>query len=207
MASSRGRYRMHRYCCVNHTAPDRYPSAWYAFDAGLARFYVLQAAWPNSNLGTADMYRNDHDAHWRTSSAEMQWLRHDLRTHRRRVLFAFFHFPLNADGATEGSDPWLHGPRHLEGVLGKHGVDVVFNGHAHIYERNARSAPGMPISYVTGGGGGNLHELASAVHSTVTLSGGPTARTRTEALAAKPLCQARSRTSSTSFWFAFMVGR
>ena len=160
VASSRGRYRMHRYCCVNHTAPDRYPSAWYAFDAGLARFYVLQAAWPNSNLGTADMYRNDHDAHWRTSSAEMQWLRHDLRTHRRRVSFAFFHFPLYADGATEGSDPWLHGPRHLEGVLGKHGVDVVFNGHAHIYERNARSAPGMPISYVTGGGGGKLQPVS-----------------------------------------------
>ena len=115
VTSSPGRYRMHRYCCVNHTAPGRYPSAWYAFDAGLARFYVLQAAWPNGNLGTGDMYRNDHDVHWRTSSAEMHWLRHDLRTHHRRVSFAFFHFPLYADSATEGSDPWLHGPRHLEG--------------------------------------------------------------------------------------------
>ena len=159
-SSSHGRYRMHRYCCVNRTKAGRYPSAWYAFDAGRARFYVLQAAWPNSNLGTADMYRNDHDVHWRTSSAEMRWLRHDLRTHHRPVSFAFFHFPLYADAATEGSDPWLHGAGHLEAVLGKHGVDVVFNGHAHIYERNARSGSGRPISYVTGGGGGKLQPVS-----------------------------------------------
>ena len=69
VSSSKGRYRMHRYCCVNHTDPAYYPTAWYAFDAGRARFYVLQAAWPNGNNGTADMYRNDHDVHWTTSSA------------------------------------------------------------------------------------------------------------------------------------------
>ena len=160
VSSSKGRYRMHRYCCVNHTDPAHYPSAWYAFDAGRARFYVLQAAWPNGNNGTADMYRNDHDVHWTTSSAEMRWLRHDLRTHHRPVAFAFFHFPLYADAATEGSDPWLQGDGKLEAVLGRHGVDVVFNGHAHIYERNAPSAPGMPVSYVTGGGGGKLQPVS-----------------------------------------------
>jgi hypothetical protein len=45
-------------------------------------------------------------------------------------------------------------------VLGKHGVDIVFNGHSHIYERNARSSRGMPISYVTGGGGGKLQPVS-----------------------------------------------
>ena len=34
--------------------PTDYPSGWYAFDAGLARFYVLTAAWDDSNSGTAD---------------------------------------------------------------------------------------------------------------------------------------------------------
>lgn len=160
VSSSDGRYRMHRYCCVNGTTPGRYPSAWYAFDAGRARFYVLQAAWPNTNVGTADVYRNDYDAHWTTSSAEMRWLRHDLRTHHSPVSFAFFHFPLYADTVTEGSDPWLHGADHLEDLLGKHGVDVVFNGHAHIYERNAPSALGMPVSYVTGGGGAKLQPVS-----------------------------------------------
>ena len=159
MSASHGRYAMARHCCVNRTDPGIYPSAWYAFDAGRARFYVLQAAWPDSNLGTASPYRNDHDVHWKASSAEMRWLRHDLRTHRRPVAFAFFHFPLYADAVAEGSDPWLQGAGRLEDVLGSHGVDVVFNGHAHLYERNAPSAPGMPVSYVTGAGGSRLQPV------------------------------------------------
>jgi hypothetical protein len=40
-------------------------------------------------------------------------------------------------------------------------VDIVFNGHAHIYERNRRSAPGMPITYVTGGGGGKPEPVSN----------------------------------------------
>ena len=154
--ASRGRYAMARHCCVNGTDPGIYPNAWYAFDAGRARFYVLQAAWPDSNLGSAGPYRNDRDAHWKASSAEMRWLRHDLRTHHRPLAFAFFHFPLYADAGAEGSDAWLQGAGRLEDVLGSHGVDVVFNGHAHLYERNAPSGPGMPVSYVTGGGGATL---------------------------------------------------
>ena len=158
--SSKGRYRMERYCCVNGTSPHQYPSVWYAFGAGRARIYVLDAAWPNGNLGHGDMYQNDHDAHWRITSDEYRWLRHDLQTHPRRVSFAFFHFPLYSDNASESSDPWLNGPRRLEGLLGRYGVDIVFNGHAHIYERNAPSASGMPASYVTGGGGGRLASVS-----------------------------------------------
>ena len=207
VSSSHGSYRMHRYCCVNNTAPGRYPRAWYAFDAGLARFYVLQAAWPNGNVGTGDMYRNDHDVHWRASSAEMHWLRHDLRTHHRRVSFAFFHFPLYADAATEGSDPWLHGPRHLEGLLGKHGVDIVFNGHAHIYERNAPSAPGMPVSYVTGGGGGKLQPVSGCGPlDRYAIGWAYSAHTHGSACgSAAP--RARSTTSSTSCWCVSADGR
>jgi hypothetical protein len=161
VASSKGRYRMERYCCVNGTSPHSYPSVWYAFDAGKARIYVLDAAWPNGNLGHGDMYENDHDAHWRIRSDEFRWLRRDLRTHHQRVSFAFFHFPLYSDNASESSDPWLSGPDRLEGLLGRHGVDIVFNGHAHIYERNAPSATGMPASYVTGGGGGRLASVSN----------------------------------------------
>jgi hypothetical protein len=65
------------------------------------------------------------------------------------------------DNATETSDPWLHGSGHLEELLGDHGVDIVFSGHAHLYERNAASAPGMPVTYVSGGGGGRLEPVSS----------------------------------------------
>ena len=153
-AASRGRYSMQNFCCQNRTNAASYPDSWYAFNAGPARFYVLEAAWADSNVGNADLYRNDFDAHWRRTRAEYRWLKRDLNTHHRPIAFAFFHFPLYADTSHEGTDAMLHGPHHLEDLLGSHGVDIVFNGHAHLYERNHRSAPGMPISYVTGGGGG-----------------------------------------------------
>jgi hypothetical protein len=160
-SASRGRYTMQTFCCQNRTKAASYPSSWYAFNAGPARFYVLQASWADSNVGDADLYRNDYDAHWRHTRPEYRWLRHDLRTHHRPIAFAFFHFPLYADNSHEGTDPWLHGTGHLEHLLGTHGVDIVFNGHAHIYERNHRSAPGMPISYVTGGGGATVAPVSN----------------------------------------------
>ena len=45
-----------------------YPSAWYAFTQGNARFYVLTAAWPDGNVGTATNYKNDYDNHWTPNS-------------------------------------------------------------------------------------------------------------------------------------------
>jgi hypothetical protein len=160
VATSRGRYEMESYCCPNGSDPVTYPSSWYAFNEGGARFYVLEAAWGNSNVGDGDLYSNDYEAHWTTTRAEYQWLQNDLENHRRQVSFAFFHFPLYSDNGTETSDPWLHGNGHLEELLGDHGVDIVFNGHAHIYERNQASAPGMPVSYVTGGGGAHLEPVS-----------------------------------------------
>ena len=64
-----------------------------------------------------------------------------------------FHYPLYSDNATEPRTP-LQGPRSLEGLLGRYGVDIAFNGHAHIYQRNVKPFAGGLITYVTGGGGG-----------------------------------------------------
>jgi hypothetical protein len=153
--SSGGRYEMDTYCCTNGTRSASYPSAWYAFDAGPARFYILDAAWANSNVGTADVYKNDFDNHWTTSSAEYHWLEDDLEAHPGGLKFAFFHFPLHSPNATEGSDPYLSGPSNLEGLLAEHGVDIVFNGHAHTYARSPGSSS-APVNYVTGGGGARL---------------------------------------------------
>jgi hypothetical protein len=41
VAASGGRYQTDTYCCTNGTTQKDYPSTWYAFDVGLARFYVL----------------------------------------------------------------------------------------------------------------------------------------------------------------------
>jgi len=153
-SSSNGRYRMQRYCCTNGTTAASYPSAWYAFDAGTARFYILDASWANSNVGTADLYKNDFDNHWATPSDEYTWLQNDLASHPGGVKFAFFHFPLHSANSTEASDTYLSGAGSLEGLLAQNDVDIIFNGHAHTY---ARSTPaGMPVNYITGGGGADL---------------------------------------------------
>jgi hypothetical protein len=156
VSRSSGRYSMETYCCVNGTSSASYPSAWYAFDAGNARFYVLEAAWSSSNNGTADQYKNDFDTHWTPSSAEYQWLENDLQTHTSQLKFAFFHYPMYSSNATELSDTWLRGTNSLEGLLARNGVDIGFSGHAHNYTRNVKPNDGSLVTYVTGGGGARL---------------------------------------------------
>ena len=117
VSGSGGRYQMDTYCCANGTSSKSYPSMWYAFDAGQARFYVLTASWSNANVGSTNLYDNDYDAHWLPSSPEYQWLAADLASHSTSLKFAFFHFPLYSANSTEASDTSLSGTSHLEGLL------------------------------------------------------------------------------------------
>ncbi|MGH8861031.1 MAG: metallophosphoesterase, partial [Jatrophihabitantaceae bacterium] len=152
-ATSGGRYLMEPYPSINGTSPTSYPSMWYAFDAGGARFYILTAAWSDANNGTAAVYQNDRDQHWTTGSAEYQWLAADLAAHPKALKFAFWHYPLYADSGGQPSDTLLQGGSGtLQGLLNQSGVAIVFNGHAHGYERNKPDAAGM-VSYVFGNGG------------------------------------------------------
>ncbi len=74
--------------------------------------------------------------------------------------FAFFHYPLYSTVPFVESDTYLQGSTGLEGLLARNGVDLSFNGHAHVYERNA-PVYGM-TSYITGGGGAGLSSFADA---------------------------------------------
>jgi hypothetical protein len=154
-SSSGGRAAIETYCCVNGTASIKAPSIWYAFDYGRVRFYVLEAAWGSVKPGAATPYKNDHDSHWTSGSPEYRWLTSDLASHPGTAKFAFFHFPLYSDNSNDASDSYLQGPGELEGLLAGNGVRLVFNGHAHLYERNQTSFPTM-TQYVTGGGGARL---------------------------------------------------
>jgi hypothetical protein len=158
-AASGGRYAMETYCCTNGTTSKSYPSAWYAFDAGRARVYVLDASWSNSNVGTADLYKNDYDNHWTPSSAQYQWLAADLAAHPAALRIAVLHFPFYSDNATETADPYLTAPGSLAELLSRYGTDLVFNGHAHMYQRNVRIGADSFVSYVTGGGGGKVEPI------------------------------------------------
>lgn len=168
VSSSAGKYAMVTYCCTNGTQSQSQQSGWYAFDAGNARFYMLTTAWADSNLGnlpgtlrSPKLYQNDYDNHWTPNSAEYKWLEADLKAHADTVVkFAFSHFPFYSDQNEERSDTNLQGAASLEGLLGRYGVDVAFNGHAHVYQRNTRSNQGL-VTYVTGGGGADVQSLGN----------------------------------------------
>ncbi len=163
VAGSSGRYQQDDYCCTA-TMPghNTYPSAWYAFDWGNARFYMLDAAWSDQTGG----YDGDFQAHWNgpvpgcsVCGTQLNWLQTDLANpaNAGKLKFASFFYPLHSDSATQPSDTNLSGPTHLEGVLATGGVKMVFNGHAHDYERNTPQIAGSPmVSYVTGGGGATV---------------------------------------------------
>jgi hypothetical protein len=164
VAASNGKYTMETYTGIDGTTSSSYPSVWYAFTAGNVRFYILNADWNDNNVGTATggAYQVDRDYHWQTTSPEYQWLKADLQSHSNSVKLAFFHYPLRADSATERSDTYLQNDpnnpssiANLEGLLANNGVDLAFNGHTHIYQRNI-APPGGVTSYVTGGGGGKV---------------------------------------------------
>lgn len=164
-AASGGTYAMVSYPSIDGSNPGSYPTTYYAFSTGNVRIYVLDAAWGNSNVGNADggpcgshcaIYQVDHDAHWTTTSAQYQWLKQDLAAHPGGLKIAAFHFPLRSDDATEPDDTYLQNTPgstdSLEQLLHDNGVQLVFNGHAHDYQRNIAPAGGV-ISYTTGGGG------------------------------------------------------
>src|SRR6266702_3234309 len=159
--TSGGTYTNQTYCCVNGTSSANYGSEWYAFNAGPARFYVLDSAWGDTNTGTASVYANDQAAHFAPGDPEYDWLLNDLNNNPTPLKFAFSHYPVYSDSPSQTSDTDLQGASRLEGLLGQHGVNIWFNGHAHIYERNKPSASGMPVTYITGGGGAALGSIGS----------------------------------------------
>ncbi|MEV3858788.1 metallophosphoesterase family protein [Streptomyces sp. NPDC050095] len=166
-AASNGVFDLVTYPSYLGSAGIDYPTTYYAFTTGGVRFYLLDAAWGNSNTGGATggtcgthcaIYEQDAHAHWQPGSAEMQWLQADLAAHPTGAKFAFFHFPLHSDSASEPSDTYLTAPGGLEDVLRTGGVDLVFNGHSHIYQRNDTT----PVSYVTGGGGADVNTVGTS---------------------------------------------
>lgn len=164
--SSEGRFRQDDYCCTPtmESAHEDYASAWYAFDWGRARFYVLESAWVDG----ARAYQGDFQAHWNgpvrgcpMCGRELEWLQQDLAAHATTpVKFAFLHYPFHVDNSAERSNSFTSGTTALEGLLAANGVDIAFTGHAHVYERNLPQVGGL-VTYVTGGGGGELSPINS----------------------------------------------
>lgn len=159
-ALSGGRYSIDTYCCLNGTTTGDYASVWYAIDAGLARIYVLEAAWADTNLGTADAYKNNYDYFFAPGTPQWTWLSADLASHPAAVKLAIVHYPLYSDNPNEPSNPYLTMAGGLEDLLDQYNVQITFSGHSHTYERN-NPVGGNVITYLAGGGGAQLAPLPS----------------------------------------------
>jgi len=223
-AASGGTYAYDSYPSIpgDGTTAGSYPDDWYAIADGNVRIYVLDGAWADgSNVGTATGaactaageeacpgYQVDHDAHWTTSSPQYKWLAADLASHPNQIKLAVWHYPLRSDEDSQDSDVYLENSpdnpyqsSSLESLLAANGVKVVFNGHAHTYQRIAPAGTGLVTNYVTGGGGGVLEPVNTASTCTGFKSAGsiyalgwsPTSNTGTACGSAAPTPQSAAQ--------------
>jgi len=111
---------------------------WYTFDYGNARFVCLQV---------------DGNADFGPGSEQYVWLEETLAANTQPWLFVVFHVPAYTSVRVGLEDAVRQA---LSPLFEQHGVDVVFNGHSHNYERNEVNG----ITYVvTGGGGAPLYAM------------------------------------------------
>src|SRR3954453_20837064 len=82
---------------------------------------------------------------------QVQWIGTELKNAREDWKIAYFHHPLYSSGGRRGSGGALRVP--LEPLFVKYGVNVVYSGHDHIYER---VKPQKGIYYFVAGSSGQL---------------------------------------------------
>jgi hypothetical protein len=85
--------------------------------------------------------------------SQLQWLEKELAASGSDWKIAFFHHPLYSSGGAHGSDTKLRD--QLEPLFLKYGVDAVFSGHEHFYER---IKPQKGIYYFISGGVGKVRK-------------------------------------------------
>jgi predicted phosphodiesterase len=113
------------------------------FNMGGQRYYTFK---PKNGVRIFALDSNYMD------QPQLQWLEKELTASGSDWKICFFHHPLYSSGM-HGSDIQLRD--QLEPLFLKHGVDVVFSGHEHFYER---IKPQKGIYYFTSGGAAKLRE-------------------------------------------------
>ena len=125
--------------------PEARGRGWYAFDVGAWRVIALNSIEP-------------------VEGEQLEWLRAELEAEPRECLLAYWHNPLFSSGF-HGRQPWDDGrdTAAFWRLLLRHGLDVVLNGHDHVYERfEPQNADGDVVAdgarqFTVGTGGAGLH--------------------------------------------------
>jgi predicted MPP superfamily phosphohydrolase len=113
------------------------------FNMGGRNYYSLK-----QGEGLLDLFMLDSTD---CDAAQIGWAEQQLKDSAARWKLVVLHHPLYSSGKKHGSDLYLRAK--LEPLFVRYGVNAVFSGHDHIYER---TIPQQGIHYfVTGAGGEN----------------------------------------------------
>jgi len=123
----------------NHDVPEE--QSYKLFNMGGQRYYSFKRG--NVRFFALDSNYMDPD--------QLAWLTAQLQNSTDDWKIAFFHHPLYSSARAHGSSLELRGI--LEPLFEKYGVQVVFSGHDHVYER---MTPQKGIAYFTEGSSGQL---------------------------------------------------
>jgi hypothetical protein len=105
---------------------------------------------------------------------QITWLKTELERSDAKWKIPYFHHPIYSSGERHGAEVDLQ--VLVEPLFLQHGVDVVFSGHEHFYER---IKPQKGIVYITQGGGAKLRRGNIRDNSTITARGFDTDRSFT----------------------------
>lgn len=124
----------------NSQGTERY----YSFDEGNAHFVALDS----------ELYYGDGGG---SAAAQKAWLAKDLSSTGKPWKLVYLHRPLYSS-SKHGSDLKIR--KDLQPIFAQGGVDIVFSGHDHDYER---TMPIEGVTYVvTGGGGKELYRTGES---------------------------------------------
>jgi len=127
------------------------PADWgryYSFDWGNAHFVALDSNAPLTDAAAG-------------AGQMLEWLEADLASTRKFWRIAFFHHPGYATGHHQDEPEAALVRKYIVPILEAHGVQLVFNGHEHTYQRTYELLAGQVVApnsgglvYITSGGGG-----------------------------------------------------
>ena len=110
------------------------------------------------------------------SRDQLRWLEEELKRSTHKWKIAYMHHPLYSSGRRHGPTTALR--EAIEPLFQQHGVDVVFSGHEHFYER---MQPQRGIVYIIQGGSAKLRRGNIRSASGITAKGFDTDRSFTVA--------------------------
>jgi predicted phosphodiesterase len=127
----------------NHDDPNQ--RFYKPFNMNGERFYSFKA--PQGSVRFFALDSNYVDKN------QMEWLEKELPGSSSDWKICFFHHPLYSSGEKHGADVQIR--EQLEPLFLKYGVDVVFTGHEHFYER---IKPQKGITYFIAGSSAKLRK-------------------------------------------------